>query len=526
MTFLNPLALAGLTAVAVAAAIALFRPGRQVVIVSTLHLWRQALETAEAGPRRRRVLTLSWILLLAGALSAMLAMARPVVTIPSPGRYVAVTLVPCGELANAPGMDNLRGAARQLLQRLGPADRVQLVLPTRLGGPSGRLTRDEALSAVRAIAPVAAPAETLTLPQPDPQAQHIYRIGPANLNWPDSPKSTNIPLATTTPPVTLQALAGTRLGDGASQVLVAMKNHSAQPSAVTLTTIFDAAPGLARSVSLAPGERRGVPIDVPPGVTKVAVSLGDMLGQRAALVAVERPTLRVAVIGRDDPALRRLLGAMPGVVQTGNPAGCDAVIAVGADLPADKAGIALNPPSAPPGWHLAEQEIGPVALAQASTLADAPLLASVDLANVAVRRVRPFLATPSAGGEQLVTIPAGALILAQDRPRRLYVAFSPATSDTNWSLDPSFPILLDNVMEWLSPASRLPLWHRPGDSADALGLGYAIVNSPNVAAAALPTPTPAPTAIEFWPWLAGLAGLLWLAGWWQRTREGGARWRV
>ena len=104
-----PWSLLGLVAVGAAAAWALLRPGRQLAVVATLSLWRQAAASLDRVARRRaRRVTASWVLLLLGAMTAVWSAARPLYRPSAPVRRVAVGLVPSAELAGEGGRRRMR----------------------------------------------------------------------------------------------------------------------------------------------------------------------------------------------------------------------------------------------------------------------------------------------------------------------------------------------------------------------------------------------------------------------------------
>ena len=109
-------------------------------------------------------------------LAGVLAAGRPVYRSGAPARSVAVALYPSAELASPEGMERLGRAARSLLDRFDPADRVELLLPE---GAARRLTVPEARRAVRDIRVIAVAARELVLPAASAEAQHVYRIAPA-----------------------------------------------------------------------------------------------------------------------------------------------------------------------------------------------------------------------------------------------------------------------------------------------------------------------------------------------------------
>lgn len=518
MIFLNGLALTSLAAVLVAAVIALFSPSRRLTVVSSLQLWSEVIERAEGRRKRQPRLTAVWVLLLAGAAAAGVALARPALVAECPRRTVALLLYPSAELANPPGPQRLRDAAEGVLARLSDDDRVQVVLPVGLGGASGYLSVKQARQAVGRVEPMRLAAERLVLPAPGDEVQISYRIGvgaPAGPAWPGA---VDVPVAATTPEVTLDAVAAVELPSGESQLFVAVRNHASAERDVTLTVTADGAPPVERTFRVAGGARRAEVVALPTGCRAAEVSVGPGVGQRAALRLVEHPKLKLALIGRPDPMLRRFTAAFPQAVVTADAAEADVVLCVGSLPGADAAGVVFDPPVPPAGWRLAGEPVGPINLADADRLADAPLLEGVDLSAVAVRRARPFIPTATATGERLLGVGADVLLLATDRPRRLYVAFDSAADNTNFALDESFLALLVNALDWLAPpgAGRGRQWAL---ADGVVGLAVPPAEPPSEPSAiALPPPRPEAVSRELWSPLAAAAAALWLLGWWVRVR--------
>ena len=125
MVLLWPWSLVGFAAVAVAALWALRRPNRQMTIVGSVELWRQAQDALSAAAHTRaKRLTLSWLLLLAGAVACVAALTRPAVNAAARTRHVGLVLLPSAELGREEGLAVMRRTAARLLDRLGPRDTV------------------------------------------------------------------------------------------------------------------------------------------------------------------------------------------------------------------------------------------------------------------------------------------------------------------------------------------------------------------------------------------------------------------
>ncbi|MFW6066401.1 MAG: BatA domain-containing protein, partial [Planctomycetota bacterium] len=149
MTFGFPWALLGLVPVTAVAILALLRPARRRLTVPSLRWWLgHSSRRAPAARRRSRRAVLSWLLLLLGAVSAVLAGAQPVVRTQAPRRYLAIAVVNSAELHSPDATDALHRSAAALLSRLSPADRVQLLLPETAGGASEPMSPSQARSRI------------------------------------------------------------------------------------------------------------------------------------------------------------------------------------------------------------------------------------------------------------------------------------------------------------------------------------------------------------------------------------------
>jgi hypothetical protein len=203
---------------------------------------------------------------------------------------------------------------------------------------------------------------------------------------------------------------------------------------------------------------------------------------------------KVAIIGRDEPLLRRFIQADRALELVGSAGEADFVFANLAEPPPDKPALVIDPPGDPPGWRRGPLRRA-VTLADANVAADDPLLARVNLSSVAVRRVRPWTRLDASALQPLVSIDGGAVILAspwraggsgsagQDAPARIYVAFELSGDNTNFGVSEAFVVLLANAARLLAPpgataaayeyaapiqAPRLAGWKRISQSADSL----------------------------------------------------------
>ncbi|MCE5277077.1 MAG: BatA domain-containing protein [Planctomycetaceae bacterium] len=570
MTFLWPVSLVALVAVAAAAVWALLRPARRQIVAPTLTLWQEAARSINRGARARRRVGAAWVLLLIGAAAAVLAMARPVYQDQTPARHVAMAVVPTAELGGAAAMDSLRRAAAAVLDRLDEHDRVQVVLPEVLGGASAWMDRAQARALIDRTPLLAVRADQVQLPAADDAAQHVYRLGAASAA-PDAagPQTTIIRIPAHLPPVTIDAVAAEPLAGKTAQVFVALRNQTAAPQTVRLD-ISDAqgnsVPGVSRT--LAPSARQGVIIVCPQweGVRAVVSAAAGPLrgpGASAYLARRSRARVRVAIVGDDSPLIRRYVSVDESLEPVADAAQADIVIANRLAPPPGKPALVIEPPQPPPLWRPGGA-VENIALDKGSWAAGEAVMAGVSLAAVAVRRAAPWRSdTDAAGAVALASYNNSALIVRNEpqdpaQPRRVYVAFALEPTNTNFGATPAFVVFMANATRWLGGGGQGPgsyaclsgidvpharwkalaggggeqgplLW--PGfyrDEAGALqalcllGLDASAEAAGDPVAAARAAPLPEPVASqqrrELWPPAAVAALVCWLAGWFVRHR--------
>lgn len=569
MALLFPWAIAVLAVVVAAAVWTLARPHRRIVTVASLSLWRQAGQEAGGGGRRRsRRVTLPWLLLTAGALAAALALGRPAHVSAIPCRHVALALCPSAELGE-PGRRELAQASRALLQRLGTDDRVQILLPMEAGGAGPWMPPAAAAKEIDALALLPVAAGTLTFPPPAAAAQRVYLLGPSGAQLPPAEAITSIPVNTSLPAVTFDAADAALLGDGSVRVFFALANHRDAPFIGAVLVAAADANGARRPlrsvpVSLAARERKPFVAPVPPpgalSLTILTASGTPLDG--AGVVAYMAPTAgesaSVAMIGADNPLVRRFIEIDPLLRLAAAPPQADIVIADGVDPPPGKPALVINPSSPPPGMTASVSRSN-LALIDASVDARDAVTRAVDLAPVAVRQATPWRSSEggvsakplvSLGEDVLIARSVPADSAGDDGARRIYVALDIAPANTNFSMTPSFVIFMANCMRWLAPSQTEHLPHQwqtvgpvqaqelagvlgPADAASmpapglystghgllavsVLGLASAPAEPPaaqTAQAAPLPLPVRAGQVKEYWPHLALAALVFWLAGW-------------
>ena len=567
MQFLYPWALLSLLPIVAAAFWALRRPMQKVMPVGSLRLWERAVASLGPAARKSRYLTASWLLLLAGAAAAGIALSRPVYYAEAPARRVAIAVWPSAELAGLPE-GTLAEAAGAFLRRLSPEDRVRLILPTALGS-STRLTTggsDEfitpraAARRINEIPPLPVAAEDLTLPTGGKDVQHLYRFAPATLKMEDGPGITTIALPARPGNVTFDAFAVSGVGEKSVQVFAAVRNHAAGPKRGEVAIAGEGSQPVTLKYDLPAGGRQSFAAEITGRSDYYFAVIAGQSGPGTSAFAVRRRRVvaDVAIIGRPDPLVRRFVRKHPALRLVSDPAKADAVIAIGADAPAGIPALVIDPPAPPTGWREGKSPEN-FALRDADLLADHPILAHVDLSAVAVRQAASWQPVAAPKQQRLVSIGPDALVLAQVSPPRVWIAFDTAVENTNFAMTESFVIFLANVFKFLVPHARsrttyeyvTPLaaghktgWKpvellghrptvpgeagplpRPGLYRDADSVIHAVSLTglksaapridplKRIAEISLPEPQPLTQGRELWGFLVLAAALCWMAGW-------------
>jgi len=572
MVLIWPGSLLGLILVGAVAAWALFRPGQQLAVVGSLSIWKQAMASLDRTGRRGRRVSWSWLALLAGATAGLLALARPVLHSRAPGRRVSMAVCPGAQLGESP--EPLRRAVRAMLGRLSAGDRVRLLRPAALGGPTGWLSPSQAGAELDALAVLPVPAEVLTVLEPGDSGRHTYHFAPAGTPVDVGPRATLIELPTARPAVSIDAVGAAELTGGRAQVLVTLRNRGEVPWAGRVSIAGSSGGGAAAAwqeladlpVTIAANRERCVVREVASAAAfRVAAGSGAGRAEAAAFLArADARKQKVSLIGADEPVLRRFVEADETLEPAASPADADVAIANRTRPPAGVPCLVIDPPADPPGWRRGAVWAA-VVLGDADVAAD-PVMRGVELGSVAVRRLRPWVASGTPSQTVLAGRKGAAIMLrtgggAAAAARRVYVAFELSADNTNLAMSEAFVVFLANALRWLAPpgrpraeyafhapwqAPRRAGWRRlagsvPDGAADrpmpwpglfrdeagtlrAVSLVGVSARPPRrppadaVADAPLPEPEPLGRQVELWPILAAAAVALWLAGWALRVK--------
>ncbi|MCK5557453.1 MAG: BatA domain-containing protein, partial [Candidatus Hydrogenedentes bacterium] len=440
MTFLSPWCLLGLLPVVSVALWTLLHPTRELVVVPSLRLWQAAADDlSRPGKARTPRITTGWVLLLVGAVAAIFALTQPTCFTSAPARRIAIGLYCSGEFEGSPSA--IRQAAESFIKRLGANDRIQLIYPDALGGAGGWMSVKQAMDELRAGSPAGAgrfvrtAAREMDLSSPAEDAQRTVLFVPAGANVPSEAGVSVVEVPFVLPPVTFDAVAAAPQAKGKAEVFFALRNQTAKAwSGLLCLDWQDDGGRVDQTVPLRikPGEvfRLTRVVPVTGGLSAwLQDSAGNRVGSAAVLTPKDARRIRVALIGRDEPILRRYVESDPLLELVASAAQADVVIANGVNPPAGKAALVIDPPAPPVGWRKAA-ELRNILLDDADVAADA-VLKDVALSALAVRRSTSWIAGDNATGIPLVQIDNRVVLLRtaptsspdRNEPPRLYVAF-------------------------------------------------------------------------------------------------------
>lgn len=483
MSLASPLGLlaAGLTAPLVLWYVLRSRRPRRVV--SSTYLWRSTDHSPSAAVpwQRFRSDVTFWLVLLA-LLAGTLALARPFLRVPAVlGDHTILVMDVSGSmLADEGGPSRLelaRREAQELIGALGPGQEVSVVE----AGSQARVLLsasgdgDTISRALLGLRPTHGPADlrdaftlaaSLERPGQD-TVLHLLTDGEIPSELLDvTPNDLFVTaVGEARPNVGVTRLQAVPAGAGTNQVFVQVRNHFALPATTDLVLSVDGEDVVTQSVSLPPRGTEDLLFTVPGGdgaVLSARVESEDgedalELDDRAFTVLAAPREVTVLIVGEANVFLEAALGSVEGVT-------IERADSVPPDVMADvlvveraAAPQALPAPTllvAPTTWP-AGVEARPAVENPAITFqAVHDVLTDVDLSSLALAEATPVEAaalTPLASGPDGTFIAAGRL----DRSPLVALAFDLRAS--NLPLQPAWPILVANALNWLvGPPSVVP----------------------------------------------------------------------
>jgi len=476
----------GVLALAIVASYVL-KPRQPRRRVSSTLLWLAALHEADAQRPWRRLPPSALLLLQLVALGAIVAaVARPYLLSRDATGTDAVVLLDVSASMQATDVtpsrfDVARRRVAEMIDAL-PSDSaltlVSLGAEPRVVAPrtGDRTLLRQALAGLRPTTRAANLAAGLSLAaslaEGHPGSRLIV-VGDGSLNRSQQPASLPLPVRYVPIGVPAENLAiagfGTRGADGALAALAHVTNYGAQPRVARIELRVDGVLFDASTLSLEPGGSADARWDdLPQSARVLEARLVDddalALDNRAwSVVGDDRPT-RILLVSEANVFLERALALRPGAeVTRRTPAAYTTQLDgagpydlsvfdgfVPAALPQGGSALLLHPPAGNSliGAH------DDVAVSRLDALRDDhPVLAGVPLAGVHVARARR-LDVPLWADAVLGSPETPLLVVGEQAGHRLAVlGFDVHASDL--PLQPAFPVLVHNLLDWLVPASSV-----------------------------------------------------------------------
>ncbi|HSS93897.1 MAG TPA: VWA domain-containing protein [Candidatus Dormibacteraeota bacterium] len=479
MTLLAPLAAALALTLPAIVALYFLRIRRQTRVVPDLHLWPDQILDRQANVPWQR-LRFSWLLLLQLLAVAVLVAAavQPALSAgTSLARHSVVLLdVSASMQAHDVQPSRLDEAKRQVaavIDQLGPQDRMTLIgvssAPRILASVVGdRDSLHRALTDVAATNGAADLSSALRLaaglvrPGDDARA-YLFSDGIVGPLRTDSSNSLPFPveyhpIGVSGENVGLTSLV-VRTGAQSRAGYLHVQNFGQQSRSFSLDWRADGQLLDVRQLTLAGGQAADLVLPVPAGATLVSAHLdaGDVFALDDTVTAVARTprVFRVLLVTPGNVFLQQAIGVRADVqLDVIAPAAYKSSTAYAMSIfdryspPAlpDGPFIMIDPPAGSPLAGGTGIGIGRV---RASDAGD-PLLTNVDLQDVHVARSQDLRL--SQFGRALITSPQTPLLVVRDEPFR-QVLFGFDIHESDLPLRIAFPILVQNLSEWMLPPS-------------------------------------------------------------------------
>lgn len=279
------------------------------------------------------------------------------------------------------------------------------------------------------------------------------------------------------------------------QIFAAVRNAGTKARKTIVTMHFDGQVVGAREVELPPGTETSIVFKekFPPGLVEVRLEEEDALAADNVARAIVRPAeeIRVAVVGRKNPFLERVLRSMPYVD-----------VAFPVDLSEGSWDLVIcdrTVPAALPETNLLliapERDLE--GYARAGTLRypeildwqkEHPLFRSADFHDVHISQAQAV--KPETRGRVLAKGTGGAplLLLTQEAGRSFRAILTFSLVDSDWPLRPSFPVFFANLLQYardFNTLGNIP-FYRTGTLVGLPPLGEADVSLPSGAKVRVP----------------------------------------
>lgn len=481
MNLLVPAALAFAIIIPIILLLYFMRPKRQVRVVGSTLLWQQALQDLQASrPWQRLRITPLLLLQLLAAIVIVLILARPALFLNSPISGNTIIILQSSASMQATDIAPNRFAAAKnqisdLIAGLGPNDHLSLIAmahtPQVLIASSqdktlltNALQRAKVTNQDADLQQALSLATSLAAGQPNTQ---VLVVGDGHVLPPDQTLVLPFPvrylrIGTDAPNVALLSLAGRSL-QGKLVALAQVANYSHTQRSMPVQLYADGKLVNVQTITLAGGASGALQWGPLPATTRFLHA--QILTQDAMTVDHEAWAIvggsmhgRVLLVTNGNSFLQAALALQSNIdlykttpakyqVNVGN---FDLTIFDGYVPPRLPDGdlFFVNPPQGSYIFGTSGPEIRVSHISAGNDSAN--LLSNVDLSSIHVLRVSHLL-KPALWAQAVINTPETPLLIAGDNNNRRIAALSFDLHDTDLPLQPSFPILIYNMVNWFLP---------------------------------------------------------------------------
>ena len=482
MSLLVPAALAFSIIIPVILLLYFMRPKRQERVVSSTLLWRQALQDLQASrPWQRLRITPLLLLQILAALVIVLVLARPATFIRSPIGGNTIIILQASASMQATDVspsrfDEAKSLIADLIDGLGPGDQLSMISMARtpqvmiaFSSDKSQLTaalqRTKVTNQDADLEQALSLATSLTAGHTDAQ---VLVIGDGHVLSSDQTLVTPfavryLQIGTDAPNVAFLALAS-QTAQGRLVALAQIANYSHQQRSIPVELYADGKLVGVQTAVLAAGASGTLEWGPLPPTTLLLhahiISQDAMtVDHEAWAVAGGSIHSRVLLVTRGNSFLEAALRLQPGINlyettpgnYVANAGNYDLTVFDGfapSTLPAGDL-FFINPPA---GSYIFGQSGAEIDVSNIGAGSDNQnLLSEVDLSSIHVLRVSHRL-TSASWMQPVIVTPETPLLIAGERENRRIAALSFDLHDSDLPLQPSFPILIYNLVSWFLPA--------------------------------------------------------------------------
>lgn len=479
MTFLAPAAAALALTLPAIVALYFLRIRRPTRVVPALNLWPDQIRDRQANVPWQR-LRASWLLLLQLLVAALLVAAAVQPALSATVSFAPYSIVLLDASASMQArdvqpsrFDEARKQIGSMIDQLGPQDRMTLIsvasAPRIVSSVTG--DRDALHRGLDGVTASNGPADLSSalaiaagLVRPGESARaYLFSDGivqPLGGTFADG-----VPFAIEYHPIGVSAenigltSLVVRAGAQSRAAYLRMQNFGQQTRSFSLDWRADGGLIDVRPITLAGGQAQDLVLPVPTGASTVTahIDANDIFALDDTVTAIARTprALRVLLVTPGNVFLEQALRlrndfqldvVAPAAYRSATPYAMTVFDRFSPPALPDAPFIVIDPPS---GSRLAGGSPVGIGRVRASDAGD-PLLNNVSLQDVHVARSQDL--TTSTFGRPLITSVQTPLVLVRDEPfRQVLVGFD--IHDSDFPLRIGFPILIENLTEWMLPPS-------------------------------------------------------------------------